>query len=166
MSDAMAKELNAGQRLLADGEYEKAVKKFDKAIKLDPKSAEAYYGKAEAAVASTKLGVDEILETYAKACELQPQNPFYLSNYGAFCLQTGKVSEAEELYKKAAEVDAENAGFYYNELGYEYYQAMLRQYEDKINDGMRTEIRKKAAKYLLRAIGIEAQEKDLAELVK
>ncbi len=166
MADDASKDLAAAHRAMGEGDFDGAAKKFAKVLKLEPDSAEAHFGRAEAGVAGTGVKVEDIMACYAKACELEPKNPFFLSNYASFCLQTGKAGQAEDLYKKAAEIDDENAGYYYNEFGYEYYQSMLKQYEGQLNAAMLTEVRKKAAKYLLKSVGVEVELPALAPIIK
>lgn len=49
-AQAFQKELNLGEKYLAEGNYEEALLSFDKAISIDSKNLEAYYGKAQAYV--------------------------------------------------------------------------------------------------------------------
>jgi tetratricopeptide (TPR) repeat protein len=152
------KEIQAGQKLMADGEYSKALKKFNNAIQMDPKNPLPYFLKAECGVGVPKLTEDEILESYNKAIELESNNPFFYSAKGAFCLETGKWSLAEEAYTKAAKIDDENRGRYYSEFGVEYYYAMINKFEGQINDSMLNEIKKKAVTYLLKSIDTDTKE--------
>ena len=146
--------LEKGKGLLAKGDEPKAYKAFEKAAQTDPTLAEAHFLMAESAMSVPKLTVEHISAAYAKAAELEPKNPQYLSSYGAFLLNIGQWSKAEEVYNAAAEADEENPGWYYQEFGFEYYQAMQRHYEGQLNSGMLKEVRKKAATYMLRAVGI------------
>ena len=152
------KEVQKGERLLAEFDYKGAISAFKKALKIDPKSAAAYFGLAEASIGEPKIAMEEVLEAYSKAIEFEPNNPFYRCSYGNFCLQVGKWGPGEEQYKKAAEIDPENKGQYYTEFGLEYYQAMLKQYEGELPAAMMKEVKKKSATYLLKSIDLEVEE--------
>src|SRR4030043_703350 len=95
------KDLMDAQELLAGGEFDKAVAKYNKIIKTDPKCAEAYFGKAEASVGVPKLPPEDVMESYKKAVELDPKNPIYQSSYGAFLVEIGRCKEAGAAHPKA-----------------------------------------------------------------
>jgi tetratricopeptide (TPR) repeat protein len=160
--DESEKLLQQAHQLMNDGEYPQALSKFDKAIKANPNSAEAYFGKAEAGVLVSKIGVDEVIALYKKAISLDDKNPFYYSSLGAFCVEANQFNEAEAAYNKAAEVDPENAPYYYSEFAVEYYRRAPVAMEQFMDDSTRAIIAKKALKYLLRSINLtEEQAKKL-----
>lgn len=150
------KELTTAQKLMNNGEFTKALNKFKKILKEDDKVAMAWFLKAECYVGVPKMSEDEVLEAYDKAIKLEGGNPFYLLSRGAFCLEIGKYSIAEESYNQAAEIDNENESRYLSEFGVEYYSAMQRKYGD--NKAYMKEAKKKAATYLLKSVGIEVKE--------
>ena len=150
-----SKELEAGQKLMSEGEFKKALNKFNKILKEDSKNALAWFLKAECYIGVPKMADDDVLEAYNKAIELD-KNPYFLVSRGAFCLESGKWTVAEESYNLAAEVDKENEARYLSEFGVEYYNAMVKKYGD--NAAYIKEAKKKAATYLLRSIGIDAKE--------
>ena len=119
--DESEKFIQQAHQLMNDGEYQQAFSKFDKAIKANPNNADAYFGKAEAGVLVSKIGVEEVIALYKKAISLDEKNPFYYSSLGAFCVEANQFNEAEAAYNKAAEVDPENAPYYYSEFAVEYY---------------------------------------------
>jgi Tfp pilus assembly protein PilF len=155
MSDEYDKLMKQGFQAMSEGEYQTALSKFDKAIKLDPKNAEAYLAKADAGVHVPKVSQEEIEALYKKAIELQPDNPFIYQSYAAFCMDIGKFNEAEMAYNKAAENDPDSAPYYYSEFGVEYYRRAPVVYEQHLDDNTRDIIAKKALKYLLKSINLD-----------
>ncbi len=160
----MEKDLMDAQELMAGGEFDKAVAKYNKIIKADPKCAEAYFGKAEASVGVPKLTPEDVMESYKKAVELDPKNPIYQSSYGAYLVEIGRFNEAEAAYLKAAELDPDNARYYYSEFGVEYALRAPVVMEKFLDDNTRDMIMKKGLKYLLKAVGMS--EDDAKRLVK
>lgn len=155
--DEPDKLVKQGFQLLSEGDYSQALSRFDKATKSDPKNAEAYFGKAEAGVLVPKMSVDEILALYKKAVELDPNNPYYLTSMGAFCVEIGRLNEAEAAYNKAAEIDPDNAPYYYSEFGVEYSRKAPEVMEQFLDEKTKDIITRKALKYLLKAIGLDEE---------
>lgn len=160
----MEKDLMDAQELMASGEFEKAVAKYNKVIKADPKCAEAHFGKAEASVGVPKLTPEEVMESYKKAVELDPKNPIYQSSYGAYLVEIGRFNEAEAAYLKAAELDPDNARYYFSEFGVEYTLRAPVVMEKFLDDNTKDMIMKKGLKYLLKAAGMS--EEDAKRLMK
>ncbi len=160
----MEKELMDAQELMASGEFEKAVAKYNKVIKADPKCAEAHFGKAEASVGVPKLTPEDVMESYKKAVELDPMNPIFQSSYGAYLVEIGRFNEAEAAYLKAAEIDPDNARYYFSEFGVEYTLRAPVVMEKFLDDNTRDMIMKKGLKYLLKAAGMS--EEDAKRLMK
>lgn len=152
------KELMDAQEALASGDFEGAVARFSKAIKADPKCAEAYFGKAEASVGVPKMMPEEVMELYKKAVELDPKNPIYHSSYASYLLDVGRFNEAEAAYNKAAELDVDNARYYWSEFGVEYIQRAPVVMEKFLDEKTKDMILKKGLKYLLKAAGITEEE--------
>jgi Flp pilus assembly protein TadD len=142
-------------QLLSEGDYQKALSKFDKVTKTDANNAEAWFGKAEAAVLVPKAKTEDILASYKKAAELDPKNPMFHSSMGSFCVETGLFNDAEGAYKKAAELDPDNAPYYFSEFAVEYYKRAPVVMEAYMDDKTEEMVIKKALKYLLLSIGLD-----------
>ena len=152
------KDLRDAQEALATGDFDKAVSKFNKAIKADPKCAEAYFGKAEASVGVPKISVEDVQTSYKKAVELDPKNPIYQSSYAAFLVDIGRFNEAEAAYNMAAELDPDNAIYYYSEFGMEYTIKAPIVMEKFLDDKTKDMIMTKGLKYLLKAVGMTEED--------
>ncbi len=109
---------NLGYILQLKGDYEGAIKYFDKAVKLNPNLAEAYYNKA---LSLRRLGrFEEALKWYTKAIELNPTDPDFYYNRGIVRKKLGDLEGALEDFKRATEL---NPLFVraYNNMGNVYY---------------------------------------------
>ncbi len=151
-------EIASGEQALSALDYDAAYKHFEKAIKADPESSVAYFGKAEAALGVPKVEAEEILGLYKKAIELGPENPQYLDAIASFCMDLGRFNEAEEFYNKAAKIDADNASYYWSEFGIEYAQKAPVIMEQFLDDRTRDMIKTKALTYALKALGMEKED--------
>lgn len=151
-------ELAAAVDALAQGDYDRAVSKYSKILKDDPKCAEAYFGKAEASIPSPQASQDEIIACYRKASELDSQNPLYHSSFGAYLAEIGQFNEAEAAYNKAAEVDPDNAPYYWSEFAVEYAVKAPVVMEKFLDDKTRDLIHRKGLKYLLKALQLTQEE--------
>jgi len=147
-----------GELLLSQFEYDKARKKFNEAIKADPKNAMAHFGKAEASIGMPKVKVDDILELYKKAVELESDNVYFLTTLGSFCTDIGRFNDAEEFYNKATELDEENASLYYSEFAIAYFTKAPIIMEKFLDDNTRGMIKKKSLEYMLKALNMSPDE--------
>lgn len=158
MEPNVEKEIAAGNRLLQEGDFKGALSRFNKAVKLDPNCAEAYFGVAEASVGIPKVSVEQILNAYKKAIELDNKNPYYYSAYGSFCLENGLYKEAEDAYNRAAQLDPENAIYYLSELSIEFYINAISKMDEEANNQEYDSILKKSLEYYLRALNIAKED--------
>ncbi|UCD92951.1 MAG: hypothetical protein JSV43_03285 [Methanobacteriota archaeon] len=151
-------EIAKGERYLNGLDYQSAYKHFDKATKIDNNNALAFFGKAESAIGMPKVKRENVGSWYQKAIELDPKNPQYMEAYALYCMSDGHFNEAEKLLKEAAEVDPENAPYYYTEFAIQYSNmapVIMEQYLDEKTKDM---IVSKALTYLLKAINLEPTE--------
>jgi tetratricopeptide (TPR) repeat protein len=156
MSDA-DKEILAGERKLAEGDFDAAISKFRKAVRLDPNSPAAYFGRAESALGVPKIAVEEVVSDYQKAIELEPGNPFFHARLGAFCLEVGNWELAEDSYNRAAEADPDNAYLYFSEFGLEFYYSWMSK-EEGTGDEDRESVIRKSLSYMLRSLDLSESE--------
>jgi len=147
-----------GYQLLSQGECKKALSKFEKVIKEDPGNAEAYFGKAEAGMLVPKVTSDDVLAAYKKAIELDPENAYYHSSLGAFCVDEGRFNDAEQAYNKAADIDTDNASNYYSEFAVAYYQRAPEVHEQLLDEQGIEIIKRKALQYMLKSLGMTVEE--------
>ncbi len=148
-------EIALGEQALSRLDYEAAYKHFDKAAKGDAGNAVAYFGKAEAALGMPKVEAEDILSLYKKALELDTENPQYLDAIAAFCMDLGRFNEAEEHYNRAAQLDEDNAPYYWSEFAIQYARKAPVIMEQFLDDKTRDMIRTKALTYALKALAIE-----------
>jgi len=151
-------EIQAGERALSALDYSEAYKHFDKASKADPKNPVAWFGKAEAALGLPKMEADEILSFYKKAVELEPEQPQFLEALASFSMDMGRFNDAETFYNKAAEVDAENAAYYWSEFAVNYKAKAPVAMEQFLDDKTRDMIAQKALTYALKAITLTKED--------
>jgi tetratricopeptide (TPR) repeat protein len=166
MAEDAAKEVAAGQRLMAEGELKGALSRFNKAIRLDPNNPDGYFGKAEAAAALPQVATDEIIANYTKAVELQKdegEKAMIYSQLGAFALREGKLDMAEASYKKAAEMDIENAPYYMSDLAIEYYMSVAKRMDEEGSNLELDAARKKSLAFFAKALDMDP--KDAAKLL-
>ncbi|HEY7587581.1 MAG TPA: tetratricopeptide repeat protein [Thermoplasmata archaeon] len=151
-------EIALGEQALGSLNYDEAYKHFDKAAKADQKNAVAHFGKAESALGVPRIEAEEILGLYKKAIELDPENPQYHDALASFCVDLGRFNEAEEHYNKAAQLDEENAPFYWSEFAIQYARKAPVVMEQFLDDKTRAMIRQKALAYALKALAIEKED--------
>ena len=156
-NDQINRDMEEGMQLLNDGKPEEAVKRFTKAIKSEPKNAEAYFWKAEASLSLPQVEVEQIIELYKKAIENDPVNAYYHSSLGFFCSENGRFNEAEAAYNKAAELDPDSSSHFYSEFAAEYARKAPIFMEKFLDDKTREIIQKKALKYALKAISMDEE---------
>lgn len=166
----LEQEINEAHELIANGDFVAAVKKFNKIIKENPNSPEAYFGKAEAAIGDSSVSPEEVLECYRKAVSLDPKNPMYWSSYAMYLIEQSKFDEAEAAYNKAAENDLDNAPLYFSEFAVEYalrapssIRAFIegKELDDKMKEVLQRKeesIKKKSLQYLLKSVGMTPEE--------
>ena len=101
-------------------ENDTAIQDFDEAIRLDPKFANAYYGRAEAY--SNKKAFDQAIADYDEVIRLRPKYALAFSRRGLARLGKGEADKAIADFDEALRFDPSpdayvNRGFAYTEKG-------------------------------------------------
>jgi len=151
-------EIASGEAALSRLDYETAFKHFDKATKLDTKNPIAFFGKAEAALGIPTEEAENILAWYRKAIELEPENPQFHEAVASLCMDLGRFNEAEQAYGKAAELDKDNASFYYSEFAIHYRTKAPVVMEQFLDEKTKDMIAQKSLNYVLKALNMNRDE--------
>jgi tetratricopeptide (TPR) repeat protein len=116
---------NAGMEAAAAKKYDEAITAFERAAVADP-SQQAIYaqlGEAHMKAAEGKTGAEydahiaKAMESYSKSIELKPDDPGAHNNYALALAKAKKFPEMQAELKKAADLDPQNGGKYYYNLG-------------------------------------------------
>jgi len=90
-----------GAAYLRQGQYEQALDRLTKAVRQDPGYAE---GHSVLAVLYERLGQHaDAARHYRRSVELAPQESSLLNNYGQFLCERGRLDEAEQYLRRAAD---------------------------------------------------------------
>jgi tetratricopeptide (TPR) repeat protein len=118
---------NAGVMAYHNGQYEKALEMFRKAVEIEPAMTEAYNNLG---LAYTEMNdVKRATEAFRKAIEIEPELAAAYNNLGYVFYRLGSYDEAIEMYNEAIGRSANNASAYTN-LGNAYYK--MKRIEDAI----------------------------------
>jgi tetratricopeptide (TPR) repeat protein len=110
---------NAGVMTYHNGQYEKALELFRRALDLDPSMTEAYNNLG---LAYTELNEEtKATEAFRKAIELSPELAAAYNNLGYVFYRLGSFEEAIEMYNEAIGRSKNNSSAYTN-LGNAYYK--------------------------------------------
>jgi len=92
-----------GTSLERSGNYEEAIKVFEKLLQIDPENALAlnYLGYM---LADKGIRLDQAKVMIEKALEKDPQNPAYIDSHGWVFFRLGEIDRAEEEIQKALEL--------------------------------------------------------------
>jgi len=125
---AEARQLNnAGVMAFHNGQYEKALDLFKKALDLDPSMTEAYNNLG---LTYTEMNEEEkATEAFRKAIALSPELAAAYNNLGYVFYRLGSYTEAIEMYNEAIGRSTDNSSAHTN-LGNAYYKL------DKIEEAM------------------------------
>jgi lipoprotein NlpI len=101
-----------GIQFLSEGRQRDAIKTFEKAIQLNPRSAEAYHGRG---MAYNETGQNErALKDYDAALALNPQYTEAYFNRGNAYSDLGKYEQALKDYNEAIRIDPNHSGAIFN----------------------------------------------------
>ncbi|MCM1266021.1 MAG: tetratricopeptide repeat protein [Candidatus Gastranaerophilales bacterium] len=120
---------NKGEELFYEGEYERAIKKFTKAIGLVPEHYVCYYNRA---LCYEKLEqYEEAIVDYTKSIELYPYQSYAYGYRGDCYKELEHYKEAIADYTKAIELNPDYERIYYDRGGC---YRELERYEEAIAD--------------------------------
>lgn len=116
---------NQGMEALKTKQFDAAIQAFTKASEMDPKQHVIWGNLAEtyAEMAKSKTGPEadaamtKAVENYNKALELLPNDANYRNNLALVYARMKKFPEMEAELTKAVQLDPQNAGRYYFNLG-------------------------------------------------
>jgi Flp pilus assembly protein TadD len=112
-----------------ESKFEEAIRKFDKAIELNPNNPDYHNNKGVALYELKRY--EEAIEEFDKAVELDPNNPKYHNNKGYALRKLGRYEEAIKEYDKAIELNPNNPVYHDNKGIALYY---LQRYEEAIEE--------------------------------
>ncbi len=119
---------NLGDLYGRNGNYEKAIEEFKRAIELNPKYADAFHNLANTYQQIEKM--DLAIENYEKAIEFNPQLWQSYQNLAAIYFNQENFQKAGQYQEKAVEINPENASLHFN-LGVIYAKNNEKEKADK-----------------------------------
>lgn len=96
----------------SDGDVDRAIDLFNKAIELDPQNPEAYAGRGWVKLKSDQY--EEAIDDYDKAIKLDPEKASSYSERAIAKKNNGNIEQAINDFNKAIDIDNTNATFYNN----------------------------------------------------
>lgn len=106
-----------GNALYNQGQYKEAAALYEQALALaKDKNVPVVLARLAGAYSKAKEN-DKAIATYEKALALTPDDAALHNNLGSVYASTGKLTEAQAEFEKAASLDPTNAGRYYFNIG-------------------------------------------------
>ncbi len=158
------KKFASAMKAMDQGDFKKAHAAFKKYADEFPDDAEGWYYLAESGnyasgMFGAKVKDEEIIGAYTKAIELNGDRADYYQSYGLFCVSINKYDEAEKAYNEAAQIDESLAASLYSEFAIEYYNSVMGNHGDILEDPKaRAPYAKKALEYMLKALDMSPEE--------
>ncbi|MBI5970682.1 MAG: tetratricopeptide repeat protein [Deltaproteobacteria bacterium] len=107
--------LRLGAVYEAQGDYDLALREYEKTVELDPANAKAHFAAAGVYLKFKKYAEAE--KGFFAAAKLSPQNPSYHNNLGWVYMENGKFNEAEVSAQTALKLDPQKGYIYLDTLG-------------------------------------------------
>lgn len=102
--------LKRADESLAQGDFDTAIKHYDKAIQLDPRFARPYHGRGVAFFHQRQF--DKAIDSYAEAIRLEPQNDVAIFDRGLAYWENGETKQALTDFRAAVQLNPKNDGAY------------------------------------------------------
>jgi tetratricopeptide (TPR) repeat protein len=116
-----------------NGQYDRAISDYNKAIRIDPRHAAAYYHRGHAYADKGQYDYDRAISDFSKAIKINPKYATAYYNRGlAYAQAKGEYDRAISDYSKAIELSPKLAAAYYHR-GVAYAQGK-GQYDQAISD--------------------------------
>jgi tetratricopeptide (TPR) repeat protein len=93
-----------GMTLIAQEDYDEAIKQFDEAIRLNPTYSQAYAGRATARLADDPDAQDEALTDYRRALYFNPQSRKANDDCGRLLLPTEQYDAADRTFVRLIDI--------------------------------------------------------------
>lgn len=103
---------NLGAAMLLKGNVDEAMECYEKAVRFDPKNAEAHYNFGNILLSQTKL--KEAVSEYEKAIDINPKYTKAHANLAVALMQSGRLDESIEQSKEALNLDPNHIGAHFN----------------------------------------------------
>ncbi len=151
----LAKHFATGRRLYKRKIYNRALREFDKAIKIDPSSSKAYFWRGRVYLKTEQY--DEAIADFKMVIKLKPDYSKPYHNLGWLYYQEGKYEESIRYLNKAIELEPNNGWAYYTRgrshfkkgdlqmalrdttksctLGYQQACSVQKKYENEVREG-------------------------------
>ncbi len=112
MNESVKEYVNKGNSLVDRGEFEEAIKFYDKALEIDSQDIVALANKG---TALDQLGrYKEAIECFDKVLEVNPKDVEALNNKGSSLIRLGKYDEAIKHFEDALSISPHNFITHYN----------------------------------------------------
>jgi Tfp pilus assembly protein PilF len=102
---------NLGLRYQKEGEHEKAIEQFEKALEIQPNYAAALNNLGISYGSLNRL--DEAERSFKRAVEINPKDIFAMNNLAVICLRTRRFNEALGYAEKALEIEPRYASAHF-----------------------------------------------------
>ncbi len=102
---------NLGLRYQKEGDHEKAIEQFEKALEIQPNYAAALNNLGISYGSLNRLAEAE--RSFKRAVEINPKDIFAMNNLAVICMRTRRLDEARDYAEKALEIEPQYASAHF-----------------------------------------------------